>query len=693
MYSSDSDGDVCTVRVSDTGSKPQCARVMIQGVPVIGIIDTAADISIMGGLLFKKVASVAKLKKKNFKPPDITPHGYDQQPFKLDGRMELEIEFGDRTMKTVVYIKMEAREQLLLSEGVCRQLGLVMYHPDVQVWRGSKNKEPTDIAIVPLVRAKLVNSVRILPQQCSLVSVELEGNFDATKQLLLEPEDLGCDLQVEQTLLCPRRGNTGTYQVVIENCTGFTQNFEVGVTVGAATEVEEIRPIPTIEQEGRVHVNQLVSNENIQWRKDKLCTLLEKGESALLPSEREKLKEMLMDYHTVFSLETNERGETDLIQFEINTGDSSPTKQPTRYIPHAARQEVARLLKEMQEANMIRPSKSPWASPVVLVKKKDGTLRFCVDYRKLNQLTKADTFPLPKIDDLLDQLGKSKYFSTLDLKSGYWQIKVHPSSQEKTAFTTHQGLFEFRVMPFGLMNAPAAFQRLMQQTLMGLNTESATDFVAVYLDDILIFSEKFQEHMTHLRTVLQRLEQVNLKLNPKKCCFGCQVVVYLGHILTPDGLKPNPERIAAVRQFATPHDVKALKQFLGLASFYRKFVPNFARIAEPLHNLTRKDVPFEWTATCQNSFNCLKKKLVEGPVLVYPDFTKDFMLETDASIQGLGAVLSQVQEDNKCHPVSYASRALTPQERNYAITELETLAVVWAMGHFHKYLYGHNVTL
>ena len=193
----------------------------------------------------------------------------------------------------------------------------------------------------------------------------------------------------------------------------------------------------------------------------------------------------------MFSLEANERGETNLVQFEINTGDSSPTKQPTRYIPHPARQEVAELLKEMQEANVIKPCKSPWASPVVLVRKKDGTLRFCVDYRKLNEVTKADTFPLPKIDNLLDQLGKSKYFSTLDLKSGYWQIKAHPSSQEKTAFTTHQGLFEFRMMPFGLMKASAAFQRLMQLVLMGLNIESAADFVAVYLDDILIFSETF----------------------------------------------------------------------------------------------------------------------------------------------------------------------------------------------------------
>ena len=217
---------------------------------------------------------------------------------------------------------------------------LVMYHPDVQVWRRSKNKEPTDIAIVPLVRAKLVNSVRILPQQCSLVSVELEGNFDATKQLLLEPEDFQCDLQMEY-YVCPLRDNTGTYQVVIENCIGFTQNFEVGVTVGAATEVETM-PIPILEQKRRANVNQLVSNENIQWRKDKLCTLLEKGESALVPSEREKLKEMLMDYHTVFSLETNERGETDLIQFEINTGDSFPKKTANKI--YTTRSSIKKLL-------------------------------------------------------------------------------------------------------------------------------------------------------------------------------------------------------------------------------------------------------------------------------------------------------------------------------------------------------------
>ena len=228
-----------------------------------------------------------------------------------------------------------------------------------------------------------------------------------------------------------------------------------------------------------------MSVDNISWRKQELCHLVDCGESGLLPSERDNLKLVLSEYHQVFSLEAGERGETDLMQFEINTADALPKKQPPRRIPHAA-QEVVQLLKEMLATNVIQPSTSAWASPLVLVRKKDGTLRLCVDYCALNKVTVADAFLLPKIDDLLGQLG-SHYFSILDLKSGYWQIPVHPSSQAKTAFATHKRLFEFRVMPFGLMNAPAAFQRLMQQILSSLYHDGAPNFVTVYLDDILIF--------------------------------------------------------------------------------------------------------------------------------------------------------------------------------------------------------------
>ena len=375
---------------------------------------------------------------------------------------------------------------------------------------------------------------------------------------------------------------------------------------------------------------------------------------------------------------------------EIDTGNSSPKKQALRRMPYAARQEIARQIEEMQRNGVIQPSQSPWSSPVVLVKKKDGSQRFCVNYRELNSVTKVDMFPLPRIDDLLDQLGESRYFSTLDLASGFWQIPVHPNSREKTAFVTPNGLFEFRVMPFGLCNSPAVFQRLMQQVLMGLNPPEAPGFVSVYIDDVLFFSKTLQEH---LKLVIQCLQEVGLKLKPEKCKYACKQVEYLGHVISSSGLKPNHKLTAAVCDFPTPRNVKEVRRFLGLTSYYRKFIPDFARVAEPLHRLTRKDVEFSWTTDCQISFDTLKKKLTEATLLAYPSFDRDFVLETDASIHGLGAILSQVQDDHKSHPIAYVSRALSTAEKNYGITELETLAVVWAMSHYHCYLYGHCVTV
>ena len=317
----------------------------------------------------------------------------------------------------------------------------------------------------------------------------------------------------------------------------------------------------------------------------------------------------------------------------------------------------------------------------------------CVDYRGLNAVTKADTFPLPRIDDLLDQLDKARYFSTLDLASGFWQIRMEPRSQEKTAFVTPQGLFEFRVMPFGLTNAPGVFQRLMQQVLAGLNPDDGNEFVTAYIDDILVLSSTLEEHLEHLQRVVDRLLEVNLKLKPSKCKFVREEVEYLGHVITAGGLKTNPRLTDAVQKFPRPENLQELRRFIGMSSYYRRFIPNFAKIAQPLHHLTTKGTPFNWAADQDAAFMSLKMKLATPPVLAYPCFDKDFILETDASIQGLGAVLCQTQEDGKSHPVAYASRALNPAEKNYSVTELETLAVVWAVTHFHSYLYGNRVTV
>ena len=242
---------------------------------------------------------------------------------------------------------------------------------------------------------------------------------------------------------------------------------------------------------------------------------------------------------------------------------------------------------------------------------------------------------------------------------------------------------------------PAVFQRLMQQVLLGLNPEDGpdSDFVSVYIDDILVFSESLEDHMKHLAIVMNRLIEVGLKLKPSKCHFCCQEVEYLGHVITPQGLKTSEKHIAAVREFPTPESVRDVRRFLGMASYYRRFIPQFARIAHPLHALTKKDVTFTWTPECQKAMEVLKLKLICAPVLAYPDFKEAFILETDASIQGLGAVLSQVQKDGRPHPIAYASRSLSLSEKNYGITDLETLAVVWSISHFQSYLYGHDVTI
>ena len=501
---------------------------------------------------------------------------------------------------------------------------------------------------------------------------------------------------IADALIEPRED--GLALLVVCNPSGCSCSLDHGTCIGEAVPAEVVtRPETDL-------VSSLLKTEHSQpspsvrkvdstpWRQEKLRGIV--GTPELLSAKQsEDLHHLLREHHNAFSLEEHERGEADCVEMEIHTGDATPRKVPARRMPFAVRQEVATQLRNMQKAGVIQPSSSPWASPVVIVRKKDGTYRFCVDYRALNAVTKADTFPLPRVDDLLDQLGDSRFFSTLDLASGYWQIRVDPGSIEKTAFVTPQGLFEFRVMPFGLTNAPAVFQRLMARVLSGLNPEDGPDFVSVYIDDILVFSQTLEQHLEHLRLVLQRILSAGLKLKPTKCHFLKKEVEYLGHILTPDGLRTNPKLVKSVEDFPQPKNVKEVRQFLGLSSYYRRFIYQFSSIALPLTMLTRKGTQFRWTTECQESFDTLKERLTTAPVLSYPSFNRPFVPETDASVRGLGAVLSQLQEDGQLHPVAYASRSLCASERNYSVTELETLAVVWSITHFHPYLYGHTVTV
>lgn len=341
---------------------------------------------------------------------------------------------------------------------------------------------------------------------------------------------------------------------------------------------------------------------------------------------------------------------------------------------------------DMVAKGIVEASHSPWAAPIVMVRKKDGTWRFCVDYRGLNSVTIKDAHPLPRMDDTLDALRGSSIFSTMDLSSGYWQVQLHEADKPKTAFTTGRSLYQFTVMPMGLVNAPPTFQHLMQLVLHGLSWKTCL----VYLDDIIVYSKSFSEHIQHLREVFQRLRAANLKLKPAKCSFAQPQVTFLGHVVSSAGLQPDGKNILKVKDWPIPGSPTEVRAFLGLCSYYRRFIHSFAQISEPLHALTQKGKLFVWTETEQEAFNSLRHALTNAPILSYPDFSKEFLLFTDASNTAIGCVLSQLNADNKERVIAYGSHVLTSTEKRWSTYDRELWAIVWSIRHFRQYLMGHS---
>lgn len=417
-------------------------------------------------------------------------------------------------------------------------------------------------------------------------------------------------------------------------------------------------------------------------------TFIDLSHTDLAEEQRAQLTQLLHDNRDVFAFTDDELGHTSLVQHHIDTGNAQPVRQQPYRVSPKVRDCIDEHVEKMLEQGIIQPSVSPWAAPVVLVKKKDGSERFCVDYRKLNSVTRRDSHPIPHVQDTLDCLHGTCYFSCMDLRSGYWQVEVDDESKPKTAFATHSGLFEFRKMPFGLANAPSTFQRLMHAVLRGLHYE----ICLVYLDDIIIFSRTFEDHLAHLNDVFSRLRSANVRLKPSKCSFARSSVEYLGHVVSRDGITPDPSKIRAVKEFPVPRCTRDVRSFLGLANYYRRFIRNFATIASPLNQLTHKNTRFNWTAACDNAFHELKSSLISAPILAYPDFSLPFELHTDASSTGIGYALCQTQAGLN-RAIAYGGRDLNAAERNYSTTEREALAIVEAIKKFRNYLYDRKFTI
>ena len=415
--------------------------------------------------------------------------------------------------------------------------------------------------------------------------------------------------------------------------------------------------------------------------------------SSLSAADRQRMTRLLEENADIFSKNSQDLGFTQTIEHEIPLIDPTPFRLPYRRIPPSQFQEVRNHIEDLKTAGVIQPSTSPFASPIVIVRKKDGSIRLCVDYRALNARTVRDAYPLPRIDEALDALCHAKYFSCLDLTSGYHQVKVASKDQPKTAFISPMGLYEFNRMPFGLTNAPATFQRLMTTVFGDMNFDS----VLLYLDDIIVFSATVEEHVARLSKVFSRLREHGLKLKPSKCHLLQSSVKYLGHVVSTDGISTDPDKISAVKNWPVPKSKRDVRGFLGLTGYYRRFVRNYSKIAAPLFALTggkrgSKDPPFEWSPECQASFETLVEKLTSAPILAYADYEQPFIMQTDASREGLGAVLAQKQGDHE-RVIGYASRTLSPAEQKYPIHKLEFKALHWAVtSKFRDYLYGNRVT-
>ena len=657
-------------------------EVYVNGVPASCLVDTGA----VSTILSRKVWSKLGMKQKQLAPLNLKCNLVDAQgsPLKLDGLAEVELQLGSQRFTVGVLVAETLTTDLILGRDFLKQhecsveLGeedlLRLNQEGVTLPLGSSKQWPPvasvsvvaneTLCIPPLSEMEIMARVpAVAKAQTWLVEPCLSEDRTAVvvARAMVTPEDEQIPVRILNPRIEPVSLKKGE---AIARMEPLHEEVTVAATVQEETGEKEDQP-------------------------EIIKELVAQASSQLTTGEQEQLFATLLDFADIFSRGPDDLGWTAKIKHKIDTSDAAPIRQQVRRIPPMRRQEASTLLKEMLQKEVIQRSASPWASPIVLVRKKDGSTRFCVDYRKVNNVTRKDAYPLPRVDDTLDTLAGAKWFSTLDLTSGYWQVEVEPKDREKTAFCTPDGLFEFKVMPFGLCNAPATFQQLMDLVLAGLQWSSCL----VYLDDIIIVGRTFEEHLQNLQAVLIRLREAGLKLKPQKCALCLPQVEFLGHVVSAQGVSTDPRKTEKVRNWPIPTNRREVQQFLGLASYYRRFVQDFAKIAKPLHRLTEKTSKFEWTSECQAAFNDLRQKLVSAPILAFPDYTRSFVLDTDASDTGMGAVLSQLDDNGAEQVVAYASCTLSRAERRYCVTRKELLAVVTFIKHFRPYLLGKHFTL
>ncbi|XP_038141331.1 uncharacterized protein LOC119783754 [Cyprinodon tularosa] len=577
------------------------------------------------------------------------------------------------------------------DEKTVHSLRIQSVYAPVKAW-----KPPAENEILGQIRWKGPGLLSIAPGAKCYATCTVEKQIDPGKDLILIEAPtaplLPAGLLVRPGVL-PDTDVDKSCTVLIQNESKRTTSIPVGTVVAEMFAVDTVTPVqPSDPKTG-----------------DLDPSLFNFGNSPIPEEWKRRFQQKLAKRQKVFSLHEWDVGCAKGVEHHIRLHDSRPFRESSRRLAPADIDDVRRHIQQLLAAGIITESRSPYASPIVVVRKKNGSIRICIDYRTLNNRTIPDQYTMPRIDDALDSLSGSKWFSVLDLRSGYYQIEMAPEDKEKTAFICPLGFYQFERMPQGITGAPATFQRLMEKAVGDMHLLEAL----VYLDDIIIFGKTLEEHEQRLLKVLDRLEEVGLKVSIDKCQFCQPEVKYVGHIVSASGIATDPDKVEVVNDWKEPTHLKPLRSFLEFCSYYRRFIANYSAIVRPLSELTkgyaptwqdpkcRKSVgqskvyfkpsePFgeRWTQACQEAFERIRDSLINAPVLAFADPTKTYILHVDASMNGLGAVLNQEYPEG-LRPVAFASRKLKDSEHNYPVHQLEFLALKWAVvDKFHDYLYG-----
>ena len=647
------------------------------------LVDSGADFSMINSALYDDFRDVMGVKMQ---PSERSAVGVGGERVPILGELrELTLRVQHKQLACPTMSVVDGLiHDIVLGRDFCCEMGTVLddRQGTLQI-QDMKINLPTYEEIRPQrSRVKIATAVVIPPRTEAIVWAKLHPvdgklleNDPRPLEGIIEPSSKSNHEEILVPRMVATMSGDGTVPVRITNTTTEEANVLEGSDIGTFYTISE-------KEEGEYHLCEGGNIESAETNPkpvpglDLTCPDLSKV-------GREKLQDLTNRFRDIFSSNPDDIGTTNLLQHPINTGDAPPVKQQPRRVPLRIREQVEAQKEKMLANGVIEESSSPWCSPVVLARKRDGSIRFCVDLRAVNSVTRPVAYPLPRIDEALDGLSGAKFFTTLDMTSGYWQVEIAPEDREKTAFSTGKGLHHFRKMAMGLRNAGATFQRLMELVLAGVDARSCL----VYLDDVVLFNKTEEGHLRTLEEVFACIRKAGLKLKPQKCFIGKKEVTFLGHQVSREGVRPDPANIEKVLSWPKPSNDVEAKGFLGLCGYYAKFIPEYAEVSKPLREAANQKGAIRWTTELAVSFDKLKKKLASPPVLSLPTFNGIFRLYTDACNTSIGAVLTE-EVEGKEKVVAYESKVLSRQQRRWPTYDKELWAVVHAIRRFRQYTTG-----